>query len=147
MWANDDVVRQFRQTFRLDELTIHEGQAWIVSVRPGQITLGSMVVSSSHGHLDFQGFSTDDSTGLSAAFATAERLAKIELGAVRVNLACLMMKDPVVHFHVLPRYSQPVERYDRTWLDEDWPGPPTIGAASTADDVLGQLVRDLSAAL
>jgi diadenosine tetraphosphate (Ap4A) HIT family hydrolase len=41
----------------------------------------------------------------------------------------LMMVDPNVHFHVIPRYSTP-----RTWngvefADSGWPGAPQLGSA------------------
>ena len=148
MPASDDFVVQFREAFRLDELTVAEEAGWAVSIRPGQVTIGSMVISALDGHLDFQDLSPGEAAGLASAFATAERLAKEVFGAVRINLACLMMKDPIVHFHVIPRYMEPVERYGRTWVDADWPGPPTFGGASVDDDDVLRAIRDeLSAAL
>jgi diadenosine tetraphosphate (Ap4A) HIT family hydrolase len=144
--ADDRTLAAFRETFRLDELTVHAEQGWALSVRPGQLTLGAMVVSSEAGHLDFGDLDAETAVGMADAFALAERLAKEVLGAVRVNLVCLMMKDPVVHFHVVPRYDGPVERYGRTWEDGDWPGPPTFGPAATSDEVLHDLVTDLRAA-
>ena len=145
MSADVQVMKDFRKTFRLDELTIRDRQGWTLSVRPAQITLGSMVVSSTAGHLDFQAIEREESVGLSAAFADAERVAKATFGAVRINIVCLMMKDPVVHFHVLPRYDRVVERYGATWRDADWPGPPTFGPAPTADTVLRSMVEELKA--
>jgi diadenosine tetraphosphate (Ap4A) HIT family hydrolase len=144
--ADTGTMAAFRDTFRLDGLTVHAARGWALSVRPGQLTLGSMVISSEDGHLDFSGFDADTSAGLADAFALAERLAKDLFGAVRVNLVCLMMKDPVVHFHVVPRYEQPVERYGLTWEDADWPGPPTFGPAPTSDEVLRALAEDLGRA-
>lgn len=32
-----------------------------------------------------------------------------------------MMIDPEVHFHVIPRYSKPVEFHGKTFVDSDWP--------------------------
>jgi diadenosine tetraphosphate (Ap4A) HIT family hydrolase len=145
--AGIDVMKDFRETFRLDELTIQDRQGWTLSVRPAQITLGSMVVSSTAGHLDFQAIEHEEAMGLTAAFADAERVAKAALGAVRINIVCLMMKDPVVHFHVLPRYDHVAERYGATWRDADWPGPPTFGPAPTADTVLRSIVRELRASI
>jgi diadenosine tetraphosphate (Ap4A) HIT family hydrolase len=144
MTADQQTMSDFRKIFRLEELTVHEEAGWAISVRPGQLTLGSMVVSSSTGRLDFQELDGDAAAGLAAAFARVERLAKERLGAVRVNLVCLMMKDPVVHFHVIPRYDAPIERYGQRWEDTDWPGPPTFGPVPTDDGVLRELVRDLS---
>jgi diadenosine tetraphosphate (Ap4A) HIT family hydrolase len=145
--ADIDVIKDFRETFRLDELTIQDRQGWTLSVRPAQITLGSMVVSSTAGHLDFQAIEREEAMGLTAAFADAERVAKTALGAVRINIVCLMMKDPVVHFHVLPRYDHVAERYGATWRDADWPGPPTFGPAPTANTVLRSIVSELRASI
>jgi diadenosine tetraphosphate (Ap4A) HIT family hydrolase len=141
-----DEVAEFRTNFQLDELTVTEHGDWVISVRPGQITLGSMVISTSRGELDFASVGRDSGGDLTEAFTTAERLAKETFGAVRINLACLMMKDPIVHFHVLPRYDAPVERYGHTWEDADWPGPPTFGPAPTSEETLAALTADLRAA-
>jgi diadenosine tetraphosphate (Ap4A) HIT family hydrolase len=147
MQATHDVMSQFRRTFRLEELIVQERQGWTLSVRPAQITLGSMVLSSSRGHLDFQDFDDDDSLGMARMIAVAERLAKGCFGAERINLACLMMKDPVVHYHVLPRYSSPVERYGRVWIDEDWPRPPQFRQTSSPDAILRTIQDELTTAL
>lgn len=140
-------LEAFRETFRLDELTVVDGAHWVVSVRPGQLTLGSLVVSSRAGLVDFAALDADAGAALAAAFGDVERAARELFGAVRVNFVALMMKDPVVHFHALPRYDRDVERYGRVWQDADWPGPPTFGPAPTPDEVLASLATDLRAAL
>ena len=38
----------------------------------------------------------------------------------------LMMVDPNVHFHVLPRYSGVREWQDIQFEDHGWPGPPQL---------------------
>lgn len=143
----DQELAAFRETFRLDELTVSEGAHWVASVRPGQITLGSMVISSARGLLDFADLDADSGATLGAAFGEAERLARRLFGAVRVNFVALMMKDPIIHFHALPRYDTDVQRYGRTWEDSDWPGPPTFGPAPTDDETLLALVTDLRDAI
>ena len=131
-----EALSEFQERFRLDELTVCERGEWVVSVRPGQITLGSMVVSSAAGVLTFESLDREAQADLGETFGMVERLAKSCFGAVRVNIVCLMMKDPVIHFHVLPRFDRVVEYSGRSWEDLDWPGPPTFGPAPTDDDVL-----------
>ena len=41
--APDDARSQFREKFRVDELTVFESADWTVSVRPKQPVLGSLV--------------------------------------------------------------------------------------------------------
>ena len=58
----------------------------------------------------------------------------------------LMMVDPDVHFHVLPRYETPREYEGMTFTDEAWPGPPQITAAlEVPDAVMQALKKDLAA--
>ncbi len=143
----DDSLHAFREAFRLDELTLAEFGGWVLSVRPAQLTLGSMVISVADGRERFQDLSETDGAGFVDAAAAAERLAQRVYGAVRINVVALMMKDPVVHYHVLPRYEEPVEAHGQRWLDEDWPGPPTFGPASTSDDVLFAIRDELRGSL
>jgi diadenosine tetraphosphate (Ap4A) HIT family hydrolase len=38
----------------------------------------------------------------------------------------LMMVDPNVHFHVIPRYSEPRSWGGIDFPDAGWPGPPRV---------------------
>jgi diadenosine tetraphosphate (Ap4A) HIT family hydrolase len=144
---DDAVLAEFRDTFRLDDLTVTERGGWILSVRPAQLKLGAMVISAAGGQQRFQDLTAGDGAGYISIVAAAERLAQEVYGAVRINVVALMMKDPVVHYHVLPRYDAAVDRHGITWTDDDWPGPPTFGPASTDDQVLFAIRDELRAAL
>lgn len=136
----------FRAKFHLDTLTLAERGGWVLSLRPGQLTLGAMVLSVASGTQDMALLTPEEGAGMAAGFGLAEALARNRLGAVRINAFCLMMQDPVVHFHILPRYDAPVERHGITWQDGDWPGPPIIGPCETPARVLRALYGDLRAA-
>ena len=41
----------------------------------------------------------------------------------------LMMVDPHVHFHVIPRYNGTLEWNGFTFPDSGWPGPPDLKSA------------------
>jgi diadenosine tetraphosphate (Ap4A) HIT family hydrolase len=64
------------------------------------------------------------------------------LGAEKVNVIAAMMKDPFVHFHFIPRYSQPKSAFGRDWVDEDWPRAATLRDVETPPEALGS-IRDL----
>lgn len=136
-------LKAFRAKFRLDDLTLAEQEGWVLSLRPGQMTLGSMVLSVASGTQDLAGLTPAEGAGLAAGFGLAERLARWHLGAVRINALCLMMQDPVVHFHILPRYDGPVERHGIDWHDKDWPGPPVVAPVDTPEPLLRALRDDL----
>lgn len=139
-------LAEFRHRFRLDDLTLVEWDGWVLSLRPGQLTLGSMVLSVASGTQDLARLTQEEGAGMAAGLGLAECVARDHLGAVRINALCLMMVDPVVHFHILPRYAGPVTRHGVTWRDADWPGPPAIGPCDTPDPVLRALHKDLRAA-
>lgn len=117
------------QKFGFPATLLDELEHWVVLLRPMQVTLGSLVLASK-----------SDATAYSAlpreAFAEqAEAVLRIERALTafcsydRINYLMLMMVDPNVHFHVIPRYSN-----SRTWsgiefADAGWPGPPQLGSA------------------
>jgi len=108
---------------------IKEFEHWVVLLRPAQPTLGSLVLAaksdaSAYGQLSREAFSEQ-----------ADAVAAIELGIARfsayerINYLMLMMVDPNVHFHVVPRYSEPREWCGIQFPDAGWPGPPQLGNA------------------
>lgn len=139
-------LQTFRAKFRLDDLTLAEREGWVLSLRPGQLTLGSMVLSVASGAQDLARLTPEEGAGMAAGLGLAERVARDHLGAVRINALCLMMQDPVVHFHILPRYDGAQERHGVTWRDADWPGPPAIAPCETPEPVLRALQAELRAA-
>lgn len=108
---------------------LKEFEHWLVLLRPTQPTLGSLVMAAK-----------SDATAYSelprAAFVEqAEAVAAIErsLGNFcayeRINYLMLMMVDPHVHFHVIPRYSQLREWNGVEFADAGWPGLPQLANA------------------
>ena len=142
-----DELAAFEKKFRQRELHVSDCGAWTLSVRPGQIVLGAMVLASRSGALAMSDLTHQEMQDMGVGLALAERLAKQVFGAKRLNFLCLMMQDPIMHFHILPRYAQPVTRYGATWTDQDWPGPPRIAPLVTADATLLQIRDELHAAL
>ena len=47
----------------------------------------------------------------------------------KINYLMLMMVDPNVHFHVIPRYSEPRSACGLTVPDPGWPALPQLGEA------------------
>lgn len=58
-----------------------------------------------------------------------------------INYLALMMTDPQVHFHVLPRYASPRDAAGTTFVDDAYPGPPDVKSSVTLDEsAIGELV-------
>lgn len=145
--APEPALSAFRDAFELPELVVRETSRWTVSVRPQQPTLGSVVVAVRRELTDLGGLEPVDGGELTDLLGWYETVARERFGAVRLNVLALMMKDPLVHVHVLPRYDGPVERHDLTWSDDGWPGPPQIAGAQGSRQQLLALrdeLRDLA---
>jgi diadenosine tetraphosphate (Ap4A) HIT family hydrolase len=72
--------------------------------------------------------------------ARVEAGARDLFGAVRLNALCLMMQDPLFHFHLLPRYRDPVVFAGHEWVDSGWPGPPNLADnQAETDEELAEL--------
>lgn len=128
--------------FGYPDSLVREFEHWAILVRPAQVTLGSLVLAA-----------TDDAEAYSrlpdGAFAEqAEAVRAIESALrdfcayERINYLMLMMVDPHVHFHVIPRYSG-----DRQWQgiafpDAGWPGPPQLKIAVELDGPQLSSMRD-----
>jgi diadenosine tetraphosphate (Ap4A) HIT family hydrolase len=54
----------------------------------------------------------------------------------------LMMVDPHVHFHVLPRYAEARTFEGIEYPDKGWPGLPDLASHQPATDALVGALRD-----
>jgi diadenosine tetraphosphate (Ap4A) HIT family hydrolase len=58
----------------------------------------------------------------------------------KLNYLMLMMVDPQVHFHVIPRYADVREFEGLSFRDAGWPGPPELGRSNeTSPGVNGRI--------
>lgn len=118
---------------------------WVILLRPAQVTLGSLVLASkseatAYGQLSREAFSEQ-----------ADAVMRIEAGLRkfcqydRINYLMLMMVDPNVHFHVIPRYEQRRSWRVREFPDAGWPGPPKLESAiSLSTEEIAALATELT---
>ena len=115
--------------FGYPETLVAEHGPWLVLLRPKQPTLGSLVLVCSEPVKSFGEVSAEAFATLQSVIAEIERVLKAEVNYERINYLMLMMVDPDVHFHVIPR-SESVREFDGlSFPDAGWPGPPKLDAA------------------
>ncbi|HEY9545405.1 MAG TPA: HIT family protein [Solimonas sp.] len=137
---SNDTARKFGYPDTL----IAEVGPWLLLLRPKQPTLGSLVLVCSEdakalGDLSANAFST-----LRHAVRGCESLLKDFVGYERINYLMLMMVDPDVHYHVIPRYAAPREFAGAPYVDHGWPGPPALDRAVDPDAATrAALIADL----
>ena|SRR5688572_22781297 len=121
---------------------VREFAYWLVLVRPAQVTLGSLILAAksdvtAYGDLPREAFAEQ-----------AEAVAVIERGLAafcrfeKINYLMLMMVDPHVHFHVIPRYSGSRQWSGLDIADRGWPGSPDLKAAASLSSQNISVLRD-----
>lgn len=111
---------------------------WVVLLRPAQPTLGSLVLAAKSGATAFGDLDPAAFAELATVTADIERTLKAAVSYERINYLMLMMVDPNVHFHVIPRYDGEREREGISIADAGWPGPPLLSGARAleADEIV-----------
>ncbi|NIA71496.1 HIT family protein [Pelagibius litoralis] len=130
--------------FGFPETLVRDHRHWVVLLRPHQATLGALVLVCKDHARAFGDISA-------AAFGELQQVIQdIEAGLSafrpyqKMNYLMLMMVDPDVHFHVLPRYDSD-QLFDGTvYQDEGWPGAPLLSSGTTPD---AATLADLAAAV
>ncbi len=118
------------EKFGYPDTLIHDYQNWLVLLRPQQVTLGSLVLASKEPAKQFHEVSEAGFRELKQVVEHIEAALRAMVSYRKINYLMLMMVDPDVHFHVIPRYPDPVPFEGLAFPDAGWPGPPALGAAT-----------------
>ena len=119
--------------FGYPQTLIREYREWLVLLRPQQPTLGSLVLASKSDKTAFADLGADAFAELGTVIADIEAALSGAVGYDRINYLMLMMVDPHVHFHVIPRYEGERSACGLTVWDAGWPKVPDLGSASALD--------------
>jgi len=123
---------------------IHEYRHWSILLRPAQLTLGALVMIAHDPVTAFSDLSADSIAEMHTVIDDIERVLGNRFAYDKINYLMLMMVDPDVHFHVVPRYREGQSFADMTFTDPGWPGPPDLAHDNAvSEDVRQKLVEDL----
>lgn len=106
---------------------------WTVLLRPRQPTLGSLVLVCREPVRAFSDLSLEAFADLRATLRRVEFALREVIAYERINYLMLMMVDPDVHFHVIPRYAAARTFRGVEYPDAGWPGPPALEPSMTMD--------------
>jgi diadenosine tetraphosphate (Ap4A) HIT family hydrolase len=134
------------KTFGFPDTLVHQYDHWAVLVRPAQVTLGSLVLVSTSEATEFGALPAGAHAELGLVIPTVEAALQDFSSYEKINYLMLMMVDPHVHFHVLPRYSGTREWAGLSLADAGWPGPPDLKSAKALDTGQQARLRDEIAA-
>lgn len=125
---------------------ISEIEHWVILLRPAQVTLGSLILAAKSDATAYSALPREAFAEQTDAVGAIERALGDFVRYERINYLMLMMVDPNVHFHVIPRYSAPRGWNSVDFPDAGWPGPPQLGSAIqlSADQIAGLVAELLS---
>ena len=116
--------------FGYPDTLIADYSDWVVLLRPQQVTLGSLVLACKAPATAFSDIGPAAFEGLAAAIGDIEACLGEAFAYDKINYLMLMMVDPHVHFHVLPRYAEPRSFAEADFADAGWPAAPDLKAVN-----------------
>ncbi|MDG2512400.1 HIT family protein [Sphingobium yanoikuyae] len=121
---------------------VAEFDHWVVLLRPAQPTLGSLVLAAKSDATAFGDLPGAAHAELKTVTAAIEAALTRSVDYAKINYLMLMMVDPHVHFHVIPRYEGERSAAGLTITDAGWPGQPDLGSAVKIDSEADTSLRD-----
>ena len=122
----NETIRRFGHPATL----IADYEHWTVLLRPAQPTLGSFVLAAMSEATSFAELPGGAFAELRQAVAHIEAALAASIRHEKINYLMLMMVDPHVHFHVIPRYEGERSACGVTVADKGWPRIPALGEAT-----------------
>ena len=126
--------------FGYPETCVKEFQQWVVLLRPQQVTLGSLILICREDATAFSQITLDAFKELPRIIRELEASVSCAFAYKKINYLMLMMVDPEVHFHVIPRYDAPRTFHQQQFLDHGWPGPPDLKNPNTISHEVSQVI-------
>lgn len=122
------------EKFSYPATLVREFEHWVILLRPAQVTLGCLVLAAksdatAYSNLPHEAF-VEQADAVAAIEAALASFVRYE----RINYLMLMMVDPNVHFHVIPRYPEARSWDGVEFHDAGWPGQPRLDSAVKLDE-------------
>jgi diadenosine tetraphosphate (Ap4A) HIT family hydrolase len=136
----NETIRKFGHPATL----VRDYAHWVVLLRPQQPTVGSLVLAAKSDATAFAALAPAAFAEQAQVIADIEAALKAAVSYDRINYLMLMMVDPHVHFHVIPRYDGERTLGGLTMVDQGWPKVPDLGSAVALEP---QQIKQLATAL
>ena len=113
---------------------VAEFEHWVVLLRPAQPTLGSLVLAAKSDATALSDLSAEAHAEMKRVSTAIETALRGFVDYAKINYLMLMMVDPHVHAHVIPRYEGSRTFDGAEFVDAGWPKLPDLGSAVALDD-------------
>jgi glycerol-3-phosphate cytidylyltransferase len=99
---------------------------WHLLLRFQQCTLGSLILICKKPYKAYSDLPSEALIEQGLIAQELEEVLKEKFKYDKINYLMLMMVDPDVHFHIIPRYESATSWKNIDFSDESWPGPPNL---------------------
>jgi diadenosine tetraphosphate (Ap4A) HIT family hydrolase len=118
--------QSFINKFNLNELIVYQGTFWTWSLRTPHPTLGSSILFLNKPKNSLSEISDEENVEFLKIIKIIEFTLKLEFNYSKINYFCLMMFDPFVHFHIVPRYHTQYSYNNSFYIDDNYPKLPDL---------------------
>lgn len=133
------------EKFGFPETLLREYEHWLVLVRPAQVTLGSLVIAAKADSTSYGGLPAEAFAEQGLVIAEVERALKAFCAFDKINYLMLMMVDPHVHFHVIPRHREPRVWRGKHFVDKSFPRAPDLASVTGLSPLeIKQMISDVA---
>ena len=122
------------KAFQYPKMLIKEYENWCLLIRKKQVTIGSLVLICKENATAFSNISRGASEELHIIIKEVENNLWELYKNEKINYLMLMMVDPNVHYHIIPRFSKSINILGRTFKDYSWPYAPDLTKHNEVDD-------------
>ncbi len=132
--SDDNAINGTMVRFGYPDTLIAEYDHWAVLLRPAQVTFGALVLAAKGPATAFSGLPGPAFAEMEVVSKAIERGLAASVSYEKINYLMLMMVDPHVHFHVLPRYEGERSFAGTVFPDLGWPAAPRLDQAPELTD-------------
>lgn len=119
-------MKKILNNFDYNNFLIKEYNHWTLLLRNKQVTLGSMVLIERSFKKEYGKISTNSHLEFGLIIKDLEKTLKKLFSYDKINYLMLMMVDPEVHYHIIPRYSKNIIYNRIKFVDYGWPSLPRL---------------------
>ncbi len=134
-------VTETMRRFGYPNSAVAEYVHWAVLLRDQQATLGALVLACREPATAFSEVSPSAFAELALVVRDVEVALQRSFTFDKINYLMLMMVDPHVHFHILPRYAQERVFAGIPFVDPGWPRFPDLGHSQQIDEPIRSALR------
>lgn len=134
---------EFAGRLNKPELILKDFKYWVIILKESGTTLGHSVFILKSNKPTFSDITEEEMAEFPLVCKWFEEQTKNIFGAEKWNYCAMMMKEEFVHFQAVPRYSKVINKYNKEWIDKDWPKRPNFEKLEISDEVLQNIKEDL----